>query len=361
VDIADNDQRSLTVAQIVEAYNTGVVTAETYVWREGMGDWEPLAEVPEINQALHAAASAPAPRLASTEVQAAAAGSYAGSSLLEPRRAATRGDVGRDLFGGIDVAGSELDTRTGAAEHDASKPATGARNESSVLFSLSALTSGPDKAGASGSGRKDDSGLIDLAALAALQPRHHGREDVADLGPVSAPMAAVAPLGGAPLGVVAPPLGSVEVPKAPSGNRGAMFIGGGIAIAAIVASLAYVLKEDPPAVTVAAAPVASAAAVSAEVPAEATSGAPEANSDGKSAAQTATESGKDKPAANPGKAPQYKPRPANPKPAAEKPAAEKPAAKPAAESGDKPAATPPKKKCNCAPSDLMCAMRCSAK
>ncbi len=44
VDISDNDQRQMNVAQIVTAYNEGSITGETYVWKDGMGDWEPLAE-----------------------------------------------------------------------------------------------------------------------------------------------------------------------------------------------------------------------------------------------------------------------------------------------------------------------------
>ena len=36
VDFGDNDQRALTLDQLVDAYNTGEVVAETYVWTEGM-------------------------------------------------------------------------------------------------------------------------------------------------------------------------------------------------------------------------------------------------------------------------------------------------------------------------------------
>ena len=36
VDFAENDQRTLTLADIVAAYNAGYVTADTYVWSEGM-------------------------------------------------------------------------------------------------------------------------------------------------------------------------------------------------------------------------------------------------------------------------------------------------------------------------------------
>src|SRR6185436_19110448 len=89
------------------------------------------------------------------------AGAPWASAAASPARAAAR-TAGRaapahDLFGGIDAAGSEEEVATSAPEAAArggggglglgssassgSSGGTGARNESSVLFSLSALTS----------------------------------------------------------------------------------------------------------------------------------------------------------------------------------------------------------------------------
>src|SRR5690606_8325349 len=48
VSISDTDQRTMTVAQIVDAYNEGVIDAETYLWAEGMDDWQPLKDVDAI-------------------------------------------------------------------------------------------------------------------------------------------------------------------------------------------------------------------------------------------------------------------------------------------------------------------------
>ena len=45
VNVADGDQRTMTIAEIVEAYNTGIVTADTYVWADGMDDWQPIGDV----------------------------------------------------------------------------------------------------------------------------------------------------------------------------------------------------------------------------------------------------------------------------------------------------------------------------
>src|SRR5690606_4759011 len=154
VDVGENDQRTMTVAQIVEAYNTGVITADTYVWKDGMGDWAALADVVEINDALHAAAAAQAPAAPAAyaapaqEAPRFTASSFGGASKSPSvgggagGRAATTsafGGAGADLFGGIDTAGSESEVTTSAPDGGGGiTAATGARNESSVLFSLSA-------------------------------------------------------------------------------------------------------------------------------------------------------------------------------------------------------------------------------
>src|SRR5690606_34708426 len=43
VDLGENDQRQMAVADIVQAYNAGMITAETYVWADGFADWTALA------------------------------------------------------------------------------------------------------------------------------------------------------------------------------------------------------------------------------------------------------------------------------------------------------------------------------
>src|SRR5262245_30252528 len=79
VDLGDNDQRTMTLRDVIDAYNAGTVTAETYLWTEGMADWKPLGEFPEIVEALHHAASQP---------RAAAPAPAAGGWNAEPAPAA---------------------------------------------------------------------------------------------------------------------------------------------------------------------------------------------------------------------------------------------------------------------------------
>src|SRR5262249_17423219 len=58
VNVADGDQRTMSVGDIVTAYQSSVVTAETYVWADGMSDWAPLGQVEAIVAALNAPAGA---------------------------------------------------------------------------------------------------------------------------------------------------------------------------------------------------------------------------------------------------------------------------------------------------------------
>lgn len=368
VDISDNDQRQMTVTQVVAAYNEGVVTAETYVWKDGMADWEPLANVAELNEALHRAAAeaaasvAPAvsiPPSASFSAATATATSrdlFTGAVSNNVPRAATRGGVGTDLFGSIDRAGGETDLATSAHDPMPAQPATGARNESSVLFSLSALT-GSEKAKPAASpvfsrDAGDDSGLIDLGALAKKSDA--GASDVVAAAPLG--MGGVSPLGAPLIGGSTAQLGADGTPVRPASSRNGLFIGGGIAFAALVAGAVILLKEPPPP---APGVIAIATAV-ATAPAEVAD--PDQNKDTEVAkaddAKEGTEKKDDAPKANTGGGGRkyYSPKP-SPKPDS------KPEAKPESKPETKPPATdkPKKSNCNCKPGDLMCAMKCSAK
>jgi predicted Zn finger-like uncharacterized protein len=405
VDLGDNDQRTMTMDALVESYNTGVVTAETYVWTEGMDDWLPLGQVPAIVDALHAAsnpaAAAPMPEPAPAEPPVSAAinsseiasqGPWEQSASMESAsaiRAAAKPGGGRgstaDLFGSFESAGSEADVSTSAPratpaptpapaqQSSASAPAaagsggTGARNESSVLFSLSALTASAGSvspttassttATSSGSGTatKEDSGLIDLKALTAA----------AD-APAAAPIAPLtpSPLGMAPPLGLAPPLGGgveaqIAMPTAmPQKSRTGLFIGGGIAVAALLIAGAIVATsskpEPPPAPTVAATapppPTATAAPTKTE---EETTAKPPATG-------TADEDEKKNPPKVAGgtKRPTTKTSGGSTTKSSGGTTSGGTTSKPAATS--KPA-TKSSGGCGCAPGDLQCAMRCAAK
>lgn len=372
VDIADNDQRNMTIHQIVGAYNEGLISADTYIWKEGMADWQTLAEVKAVADALHAAARpAPAAAVRRTDHGAAA-----------------------DLFGRIATAGGEDDITTSAPEQSFSA-GTGARNESSVLFSLSALTgSGESTAAPAGGGKRsrtaDDSGLIDLTALTAAEGGGGGGFG-ASAGAFGASPLISAPLGG----VSGPAIGAGLAPNygAPRSGGRTLVIAASVLVVAILGGAALFVvnrsgADSEPTSSLEPAPATTAAAAA---PEKVTQREPEAEPIGQQpAAEKATEpasvkdsvSADELPTAAPEpvaktpavRAPAATPRPrpapapvrAKPAPApVPEPAAAPPPPKPAAPERTEAAAEPPKKKpasrCECAPADLMCAMRCSAK
>jgi predicted Zn finger-like uncharacterized protein len=226
VNVADGDQRTMTVAEITTEYRNGVVNDETYCWKDGMADWLPLREIDaiygsvkgggglDVQMSVSPSASVPpaaAPLFgASTVPTDAFAGSVSpkpanggasalfGAPAADPapapaaaaRRAGGRGQGG-DLFGNVEKAGAEDEVMTSAATAAVAANAaaavgatpaddklTGQRNENSVLFSLSALTETKKDGGGGGGGggggsrgattaTGDGSGLIDIRALSA--------------------------------------------------------------------------------------------------------------------------------------------------------------------------------------------------
>jgi len=221
VNVADGDQRTMTGQEIVAEYRAGVVNDETYCWKDGMADWLPVREIEQLygavklgpargpSDSLHDDISVPPQSIPAPSVNAAAlfsaseaspvdspfAGSNGNGHYGEPahapvaaasaaRRGGGRGQ-GADLFGNVATAGGEEDVMTSAATSQGGggfpsggggggleeHKLTGQRNESSVLFSLSALTEGGgSKADSGPSGNRttataDGSGLIDIRAL----------------------------------------------------------------------------------------------------------------------------------------------------------------------------------------------------
>jgi predicted Zn finger-like uncharacterized protein len=358
VNVAEGDQRSMSLQELVDAYGSGVVNGETYVWSDGMADWQPLAQVESITAALGGGVAAevapdPTPLAAATEPEA------------EAPRAAVRRDPGRrqaDLFGGgmamqtqeapPPAAPSSFGGMNGSAA--ATPSGTGQRDENSVLFSLAALTAktAPAASPSRTTASKDDSGLIDLKALAD------------SAGPAPAAASSVVPDTGGlfPLGVPPAPMGGTGpspgalstsvAPPAPGKSKTPIFIaiGGVVAVLAIVgtflatkgsgdkpvapAETTAVAAPPPPVTATAAATDAPTAAVTAEATA-----APTAEASAKAP------KGKPVAVAKGGPGPAKTGNSAPPPP----PATSTPAAKP--KGGN----------CGCAASDLMCNMQCSAK
>lgn len=173
VNLSDTDQRAMSPDEIIGAHRRGLLD-DAFFWREGMADWRPAVEIPELRSLLglggtyaddmeettqvvkplilrrpaqRAAGGLPAPRVPPPP-QARAAVPMAPRQSERPR-AAERGAVaspraatakgGADLFANVDVAGADDGVLASSSLGRYESKATGARNESSVLFSLNTL------------------------------------------------------------------------------------------------------------------------------------------------------------------------------------------------------------------------------
>lgn len=402
--IAEGDQRDMGLKDIVAAYNSGVVTGDTFVWAEGQPDWMPLGEVPAIIDALNAAseavdkvatsapateppaeepvadpgfmttatpgpveavvpapamvpAPAPTPEPAPAAVvpqplfgQGASAATpsplFGGSSEAAVQRSHEKKP---DLFSAQAMAGTDDDVATSAPQVSPvlNKP-TGARDESSVLFSLSALTS----AAASTSGSLDtsaggdDSGLIDLRALAEKDAAG-GQQPV-----VAAPVGGIldsAPLLGTP--IMDPSLHQLKASDPPPAKKNTILIVGivmgGVGILSLAATVVVLLMREPP--PPAPLPVATTTEVAQPVvpvviPSDTGSSA---------AAPPATG------AASAPPTPTTTARPTGPRPKSTGTSASTGGTGKPSEPA--PTKKPPANKCNCPPGDLACNMACAVK
>jgi predicted Zn finger-like uncharacterized protein len=368
--VADGDQRTLTAAQVAELYASGTVGFETLVWRDGMADWQAIAQTDPLRSVLEhgprptmtpleAAATAPSapPSGRPPEATAARTGTpamAARSKLAEPAAARRPGrGGGADLFG----AALQEDVLTSAADSAAARGAdgggdklTGARNENSVLFSLSALTGPGGSAPPASADRDPASNKADLRALmgSGAGGGASGKSKIDDImnlsgGGVYSPGLLAAP-------ALAPPAIDMMTAASAPADSGAskskslmMAIGGGVLVIGAVA-LAFTTMSSKDDAAEKAAAVASGAVGAAapaargasnapnEAPAEPTAAAGEAVRHGETAKQQDTAAEPAPVAVAPGS-------PA-PKPEAEK--AERAERKAAAPKVEKPvAATPP--------------------
>ena len=283
--------------QISQMLSTGQIDWEAYGWRDGLENWMHLREIDELvtaitGQAPQAAEPAPAPAAAATDLfggggaaqsaggdlfgggAASGGGGMFASAAAEPAAAPTaaRSPVAsaRGRAGGADLFGGGADDEDVVASKseapDASGGAmTGARNENSVLFSLSNLQAlatkgqaapGPT-AGVSGGGAKSGfasgggSGLIDIRALAegtsgASSSSSGGSKGIDDLLSIGGP-SAFAPALGAP----------VLMPSRSEGGK-LLYVLLGVAALLVLGIIGLVIvimtKDDTPPVAIVAPP-----------------------------------------------------------------------------------------------------------
>ncbi|MFT6399473.1 MAG: putative Zn finger-like uncharacterized protein [Bradymonadia bacterium] len=179
----------LSVDEVVAQVNVGAVDSTSFAWREGMGDWLPLSEIPEFDGLLPAAGDPfedEATRVASMdEVHAPAPVAEAPVPVPAPEpvvEAPKPSGAGLLSHSGNTAAGPSDFFGAGAAAQSSQSPEprpssgsalgtglTDERSENSVLFSLNDLTSSKSKAADDQIPRTDGSGLIDIRVLANTQ------------------------------------------------------------------------------------------------------------------------------------------------------------------------------------------------
>ena len=261
LNVSEGDQRVAATAELVELYRSGTIDDGTFAWREGMDDWVPIGQLQELKGLLpRVSRPAPAPSSAPSQPRAA---------VREGRASST------DIFGASALAERDA-PMTGSSSSGSAPQMTGARNETSVLFSLDALTAGGAPSPRSTPSEEESSSIVDLKTLmapsetVATPPAKSSVEDIMNIGS-----------GG---GIFAPTLASPDLASVPpeealaagsgsgsagKSNKGLVFgaIGAALVVALGVGGFLLMGKgEEPQPTAEAAGSVASAAPVADEAP-----------------------------------------------------------------------------------------------
>lgn len=277
VSVTDDDQRTMSTDDVIAAYQRGELAQDTYLWREGMSGWLPLSGVPEFASVLGAqdpageddpgatavftqsplqnggdhggAAAYAAPAPAPAPMAAAAPLPSAATAARKPRTAKV------DLFGGGGNGG-------GGAGVDAHglPNAMGERNETSVLFSLSALQAAEASAARPHvSPARTNPGMNNDRVDDILGLGGGGIAPMLAPPPLMAPIIEPPPPPPPPVSVAPPPAsygpGAMgmypnQYQQQKKGPPVALLAGGGVAALALVGGLAFFLgrgaTDDPP-------------------------------------------------------------------------------------------------------------------
>lgn len=293
----------VALAELRQSFSSGSVTADTYVWRAGMADWQPLKEVDELAslrpselgddvvRRLETSEVLPAAQAA---VAAAASAPAAGDNTLDrlfvgdlssaakaPAAAHAAAPAGEtDLFGDVDGSPEgDIFSSTGPGSREKPQGLKHQRHDNSVLFKLD----DDDKKGggkaakrAASTGLGGDSGLIDIRSFSKKKKDDGKAADLfGDIGGAAAPAAgrndSAMPLAVSASAVSMPIL--VKKKKGGGGTIAAIIIGSALIAGGTTFAVIHFTKEK--AVPVApAAPV--AVAVAPEKPAEKAPDAPPA-------------------------------------------------------------------------------------
>ncbi len=134
VNLSDTDQRTMSTQELVDGWKAGTVTADAYVWKEGMADWVPLLECGELAMLLGSD-----PRVSSPSGEAGAVVSSADPIAASSSQPATPFAFSAET----QDPGTPTPGANGAAAPDSKNGAQGARLSGGGDLATSVRTSRP--------------------------------------------------------------------------------------------------------------------------------------------------------------------------------------------------------------------------
>ncbi len=216
VNLSDDDQQQMSTDEVVQGWLDGRVTDDAYVWKDGMADWLPVMDIPELAEKVRAAEASRAPAPSAPIAASPFAPGPVAPKAPAPEPSAPKAALPKvatsksqarpatfDLFG---PPRSISRDSTPSARPAAPSPMEPQSSENSVVFSLDALKAA---AGQSDSKPADSRASEDLLTLGSLEaPSGLGApliEVIPTAAPEPEPIARQASPAAAPLTVQQPP------------------------------------------------------------------------------------------------------------------------------------------------------------
>lgn len=244
--IEGDQQGPFTADDLKSRFLDGEITAEVFVWKDGMADWDALGSIPEFSDwaappeddyddestrvvggaddssgfGMDGVASFPTGALSSIAPPESTREAFAGAAAAETGRDAFFSTSRQSAIGGDSIASSAI----------------GARNESSVLFSLDSLAS-------SRSSRKDDGANTEESGLINLQGLIDTRNVTSDSGELGL-AAGAATASGAPIPMPTTAISALP-PQKKSNAMLYVAIAALVVIVALGGVLIWILMQPP--------------------------------------------------------------------------------------------------------------------
>ena len=146
VNVSDDDTRNLSAMEVATLYLQGQLSAEdTYVWRDGMGDWVPLGQAEELQTVI---ATVQGVQTGPSDAGGFDEDDFGSTQIADVPGTAESPFAGTMMLSGEEHPGDDdpfAAARPAAAESEPEDRLVGERNEASTLFSLDDLKKQADE------------------------------------------------------------------------------------------------------------------------------------------------------------------------------------------------------------------------